>query len=174
MKLSSSNAQLQKEFEKAYDLYADAIFRHCFLRVSDRELAKDLMQEAFMKTWEYLASGHDIQDIRPFLYRTAHNCVIDHVRKQKKRRTDSLESLQEEWFDVAGENGKDWATILDAKAVVEIFQKVREPYRTVLVLRYVDEMQPSEIAEMLHISANAVSVRITRGLEKLRMLLPDG
>ena len=56
----------------------------------------------------------------------------------------------------------------------EVFQKVREPYRTVLVLRYVDEMQPSEIAAMLNISANAVSVRITRGLEKLRMLLPDG
>jgi RNA polymerase sigma-70 factor (ECF subfamily) len=73
MKLSSANKQLQKEFEKAYDLYADAIFRHCYLRVSDRELAKDLMQETFMKTWEYLASGKDIDDVRPFLYRTALN-----------------------------------------------------------------------------------------------------
>ena len=67
MKLSSSSAQLQKEFEKAYDLYADAIFRHCYLRVSDRELAKDLMQEAFMKTWEYLASGYPAV---PLPYRT--------------------------------------------------------------------------------------------------------
>lgn len=174
MKLSSSNKQLQKEFEKAYDLYADAIFRHCILRISDRELAKDLMQEAFMKTWQYLVSGHDIDDVRPFLYRTAHNCLIDHVRKQKKRQTDSLESLQEDGFDIADENGKDWAMVIDAKAVVEVFQKVKEPYRTVLVLRYVDEMKPAEIATMLNIPPNTVSVRITRGLEKLRKLLPDG
>ena len=174
MKLSSANKQLQKEFEKAYDLYADAIFRHCYLRVSDRELAKDLMQETFMKTWEYLASGKDIDDVRPFLYRTALNCIIDNARKVKRRPTNSLEDMQEGGFDVSGESGKDWGTLLDAKAVVEVFQKVREPYRTVLVLRFVDELKPNEIAKMLGISANVVSVRLTRGLDKLRKLIPDG
>ncbi len=174
MKLSPSSKHSHKEFEKAYNLYADAIFRHCYLRVSDRELAKDLMQETFMKVLKYLADGNVIDDVRPFLYRTALNCIIDHARKSKRRPTSSLEDMQEKGFDVAGESGKDWNDVLDAKAVVNIFQKIKEPYRAVLILRFVDDLKPAEIAKTLGVSANTVSVRLTRGLEKLRKLLPDG
>lgn len=174
MKISPSDKQHQKEFEKAYNLYADAIFRHCYLRVSDRELAKDLMQDTFMKALKYLVSGNVIDDVRPFLYRTALNCIIDHERKRKRRPTSSLEDMQEKGFDVAGENGEDWKAAIDAKSVVDIFQKIKEPYREILVLRFVDELKPAEIAKMLGVSANIVSVRLTRGLEKLRKILPNG
>lgn len=37
------------EFMKAHDAYADALFRHCYFRLYDRERAKDLVQDAFMK-----------------------------------------------------------------------------------------------------------------------------
>ncbi len=174
MKLSSNNRRLSSQFEKAYNLYADAIFRHCYLRIGDREAAKDLMQEAFMKTWEYLSKGNDIDDVRPFLYRTAHNCLIDSARKIKRRKTNSLEDMQESGFDIEGEDGGEWQMLLDAQSVVETFQKVREPYRSVLIMRYVDGLKPNDISKLLDIPANTVSVRINRGINQLKTFLKDG
>ena len=76
----------------------DAIFRHCYFRVFDRERARDLVQETFLKTWEYLTRGHDIENIRAFLYRVATNLIIDDSRRKKEI---SLEQLSESGFDPA-------------------------------------------------------------------------
>ncbi|MBI5466917.1 MAG: RNA polymerase subunit sigma-70, partial [Candidatus Kerfeldbacteria bacterium] len=60
----------EHEFLRHYEQFADAIFRHCYYRVFDAEQAHDLVQETFLRTWQYLVSGHQIDRIRPFLYRT--------------------------------------------------------------------------------------------------------
>ena len=52
--------ELEREFLAAYDEHADALFRHCLLRVRDREAAKDVVQEAFSRTWLYLSEGKNI------------------------------------------------------------------------------------------------------------------
>lgn len=163
---------LEEQFSQAYDDYADAIFRHCYFRVRDRDLAIDLMQEAFMKTWEYLSKGNKVDNLRAFLYRTANNLIIDYARRAKLRQEDSLEDMQEEGFDVSGEDGRDISTKLDAKHIVEVLQQVEEPYRTAVIMRYIDELDPKEIAKALGISANVASVRINRGLKKLESLVP--
>lgn len=48
---------VRQKFLAAYDAYADAIYRHCYFRVFIRGRAEELMQETFMKTWEYLADA---------------------------------------------------------------------------------------------------------------------
>jgi len=67
----------EKQFIDAYDKYSEAIFRHCYYRVFDRERAKDFVQETFCKTWKYIVDGNDIENIRAFLYKTANNLIID-------------------------------------------------------------------------------------------------
>lgn len=163
---------MEAKFSQAYDDYADAIFRHCYFRIGDRDLAIDLMQETFMKTWEYLAAGKDVENIRAFLYKTANNLIIDHVRRAKRRPEDSLEDMQEKGFDIMGADGRDTADKIDAEQVVTVLDQVEEPYRTAVVMRYIDELQPQEIADALGITANVVSVRINRGLKKLKTLVP--
>lgn len=97
--------------------------------------------------------------------------MIDHVRRAKRRKEESLEDMQEEGFDIAGEDGRDLGAFLDARQVVSVLQDVEEPYRTVVMMRFIDEMSPKEIAAVLGITANVVSVRINRGLKKLESLL---
>src|SRR5437868_4029919 len=92
---------------EAYDQYADAIFRHCYFRLGNRERSKELMQEAFCKAWEHLSKGKDIEHVQAFLYRIAGNLVIDEIRRIKRRPETSLEHLQEEGFDPAAEGGED-------------------------------------------------------------------
>src|SRR6266566_458854 len=83
-------------FIQVYDQFADAIFRHCWFRVSDRERAKDLTQETFVKVWKILDRGESVENMRAYLYRIANNLIIDHYRKKKDV---SLDLLQEDGFE---------------------------------------------------------------------------
>lgn len=173
MKISCKSGNPEDKFAKAYEEYADAIFRHCVFRVFNRELAKELMQGTFMKAWEYLVSGKDIDNVRPFLYRIANNLVIDHVRRKKHRKEVSLEDLQEDGFDVEGSGEEEIRAAIDAQYIASTLQKIEEPYRSTLIMRYIDELKPAEIAESTGESANVISVRLNRGLKQLRPFLSN-
>ena len=163
--MSSSPQSLEEEFLQAYDQYADAIFRHCYFRVFDRERGKDLMQDTFMRAWEYIAKGEKVLNMRAFLYRVANNLIVDEARKKKEA---SLEKLQEEGFDPSTDDTQHWKNRIDSDRVLESLVHIDESYRSILVMRFVNDLSPSEIAEITGESANTISVRIYRGLKQLR------
>lgn len=152
----------------AYDQYADAIFRHCYFRVFDRERGKDLMQETFMRAWVYLGKGEHVDNMRAFLYRIANNLIVDESRKKREA---SLEKMQEEGFDPCKDETNRWKERIDHQKVLASLNHIDKNYRDIIVMRYVHEYSPSEIAAMLGESANTVSVRIYRGLKQLRSFL---
>ena len=167
--------KLEKEFLKAYDQFADPIFRHCYFRVFNRERAKDLMQETFTKTWEYMQETRDerqetsqIKNVRAFLYRVANNLIIDHSRKKQER---SLEEMQEGGFDPGEDTREKLTNFLEAGAVIKVLNKLNPKYRQVIQMRYIDDLLPKEIAEAIGESENNVSVRLHRGLKELRDIL---
>jgi RNA polymerase sigma-70 factor (ECF subfamily) len=135
------------------------------LRVRDRELAKDIVQEAYSKTWVYMSEGKEIEYLRAFLYRVSNNLVIDWARKKKSSSLDSL--MEDDGFEPADDNVKDFADVPAAREAIKLLGELDEMYRTAITMRYLDEMSPREIAEALGVSENVVSVRIHRGIEKL-------
>lgn len=152
-------------FIEAYKAHADAIFRYCYFRVYDKERAADLMQETFTKTWEYIQKGNEIDNIRAFLYRVAHNiCINESVRTKPL----SLDLLEEE----TGFEPEDRTRTPEERAEVSLLlsklKELRPPDRDLLTLRYVDDMSVSEIAELQGQVPNTVSVRIKRALEELK------
>jgi len=158
----------EHEFIRAFDDHADAIFRYCYYRVFDREKARDLTQEAFTKTWEYLLKGNKIDNFRAFLYRTALNLIIDQSRKKREL---SLEDLQEQGMDFSSSDIESIETSLDAEALLGRLHELPAEYGEVLILRFVEDMDISEIAAALGERENTVSVRIHRGINKLRKLV---
>jgi len=155
-------------FLQAYDQYADAIFRHCFFRVFDRERAQELMQEAFMKTWEVVAGGQEIQNLRAFLYRVANNLIIDNARKKKSA---SLEKMQEEQgFDPGHDIRNSLDATIEGKDLVKLVSALEPKYREVLMMRYVDDLTPKEIAAIIDETENNVSVRLHRATQQIRDL----
>lgn len=167
-----SPQELEQKFLEAYDQYADAIFRHCAYRLLDREKGKDLMQETFMRAWEYLCQGTKVDNMRAFLYRVANNLIVDTVRKKKEA---SLEQMAEETgFEPGFDDTGNLHNKLEKDRIIETLQHLEPTYREVLVLRYIDELKPAEIAELLGVSSNVVSVRIHRGLQQLRSRLSHG
>lgn len=160
---------MNRAFLQAYDQYADAIFRHCYFRVFNRERAKELSQECFTRTWQYLADGGTIENIRAFLYRIANNLVIDESRKKKEQ---SLEDLQEAGFDAASDSfAENVHRVMEVEQLRHVLQELEPMYREVVTLRYVDGLGPKEIAAMLGESENVVSVRLHRGVKKVKELM---
>ncbi|HWB33754.1 MAG TPA: RNA polymerase sigma factor [Candidatus Paceibacterota bacterium] len=163
-------------FGEAYERYSDELFRHCSIRLSDRERALEITQEAFLKTWQYIANGHEVREVRPFLYRTLHNLIIDEYRKAKSYSLEGM--LDEDTHSVEELLPADETNTLEAAVdrfegsrALQALKELPDSYREVLVMRYVDSLTPKEISEAIGESENAVSVRIHRGLKKLKDIL---
>lgn len=157
-----------RQFLAAYDELSDALFRHCVLRVSDRERAKELTQEIFMRSWEYLTQGNEVHNMRAFLYRMMNNIIIDEYRRRSVKNEESLDTLLESGFEPMGDSRTATENVSESRIVLSALHTLPDLYKTPLTLRYVDEFSIPEIAEMLGESENTISVRIHRGLNQLR------
>lgn len=160
------NEQIEKIFLHAYDTYSDAIFRHCLYRLYNREHALELTQETFTRYAEYLHQGKDVEYIQSFLYRTANNLIVDEKRKQMPLSVEVLEEQGIEFVD--GHIHSDKA--VDAQLLLRLIDTLEDMYRIPLLMRYIDNLQPREIASILHISVNVVSVRIHRAVKLLQRM----
>ncbi len=167
---------VEDAFNKAYDDYADALFRHCMFRLSHRERALELVQEAFMKTWDTAQKGERIKNWRALLYRYLNNLIIDEYRKKKQESLDSIldkEGVSEANFaDLKTNSLEEVITLLDSKQIakhlnMELY-KLQDNYKRVLILRYIDGLRIKEIAKILKETENTVSVHLNRALKKLK------
>jgi RNA polymerase sigma-70 factor, ECF subfamily len=162
----------EARFLKAFDEYNDALFRHALLRVSNREKAVDLVHDTFTKVWVYLRGGYEIDNFRPFLYKVLNNLIIDEYRRRKESSLDALleiDGVDEGSFDELSESTTEaLAATIDGKKAFELLEEIPDQYREVIILRFVDQLGPREIAKLIEESENVVSVRIHRGLKMLR------
>ena len=162
----------EERFLKAFDEYADALYRHASVRVRDRERAVELVHDAFTKAWSYVRAGNEIDAYRPFLYKILGNLIIDEYRK---KREDSLDALLEKdgvtegsFADLQVGSLEEAVDALDAKRAVEMISQLPVGYREILTLRFVDGLGPKEIAELIEETENVVSVRLHRGIKLLK------
>ncbi len=163
----------QAQYLEAYEKYSDALYRHCYFRLSDRERALDLVQETYLKAWQYIEDGQEIIAFKAFLYKILNNLIIDEYRRKKSV---SLDALLEEGDMIEGEilelrddvSGASMGISVDIERIQESLAALPEPYREAVTLRYIDGLSPHEIGELIEESENVVSVRIHRGIKKLR------
>lgn len=161
----------KNQFVSLYNAESDAIFRYCFLRTSQRDVALDLTQDTFMRFWDSLIRNKaDIRNHRAFLFTVARNLIIDWYRKKKPQ---SLEALSEEedtenFFVLSDSSRIDIEMETEGRYLLNQIKALEPSYQQAVYLRFVEGLSPQEIAEILGISVNAASVRVHRGLEQLR------
>ncbi|MBP9821711.1 MAG: sigma-70 family RNA polymerase sigma factor [Candidatus Pacebacteria bacterium] len=162
---------LEQTFLAGYEKHTDELFRFCVVKVRNRDEAMDIVQETFIRAWEYLRKGNVIEQMRPFLFRTARNIIIDHARKHK---TISLDAMQEEQrFDAPDTRVQPFGIGFELDRMLAALETLEPTHREVLSLRFLQELDIPEIAEVLGLNPNAVSVRIHRGIEALKKQLGD-
>jgi len=153
-------------FIKAYDEYADEIFRFCAFRVYDRERARDVMQDTFTRTWAYVIAGNEIENLRAFLYKTARNLCVNELVRGK---TFSLDEMQEvAGFDPEDDQLDTPERSTEAALLMQHITTLDEASQEVITLRYMNGLAVNEIGEILGEAPNTISVRIHRALQELK------
>ncbi|MBU1146499.1 RNA polymerase sigma factor [Patescibacteria group bacterium] len=163
-------------FGKLYDIYVDQIYRFIYFKVGRKEEAEDLTGDVFLKTWQYIneMGSEVIDNLRAFLYQTARNTVIDFYRSRDQKEFVALpqendeEKLPVEIIDVKQDLVEKIELASDLEEVKKALQKIREEYREVIILRFVEEMSITETAEILGKSEGAVRVLVHRAVAALR------
>ncbi len=165
--------KVTKKFNEMYATEADAVFRYCFFRVSDREQAKDIVQESFMKLWNSFVKEPEnitIKNPRALLFKITSNLIIDWYRKKKAVSLDSIldSGALEQSLNLTDESNENIELQAEGKILLKYISDLDPTYQQVVYLRYVEDLQPKEIAEIMGLSVNVVSVRINRGVEILK------
>lgn len=163
-----NQSSLKESFLQSFDAYSDAIFRFCLVKTSNKELAEDLTQETFMRYWQSLQDGKTMTNTRSFLYTIANNLVIDWYRKKK---SSSLETLEENGYEPPDTLTPSALVNAQWQEALAVIEDLEEKDREVLLLRYVEGLDPKDIAEITQETANAISVRINRAIEKVQKKL---
>jgi RNA polymerase sigma-70 factor (ECF subfamily) len=158
----------EKAYLEAFEKYADVLYKHSYFRVSDSERARDLVADTFTRTWDYIAKGKKIHSFRPFLYRTLNHLIIDEYRRKKSESLDMLleeKEVPEGAFEELIEGSlEDVEFSLDAQRLPDLLEHMPHVHKEAVVMRFLDGLMPSEIADILDIPVNTVSVRIHRGV----------
>jgi RNA polymerase sigma-70 factor (ECF subfamily) len=158
----------KRAFEKAFDEYSEDLFRYCLFRLNDRDRAEEIVQEAFMKSWQSAINGDRIQNLRAYLYKIVHNLTLNEYRNRKSIA--SLEELMESSnFDPGNEATQEQE--LEARLAIQLLDKLEPPYRDVMTLRYVNDLPVKEIANILGENETSISVKIHRAIKKLQKLI---
>lgn len=126
------------------------------------------MQETFLRAFEYLQKGKEVENMRALLYRIANNLIIDFVRKKKEM---SLDALAEEGFDPTGKEDERMKNRIEEERVRSTMKNLKSEDRELITMRYVDGMKPQEISEFLGESPNVISVRLHRAMKALELLI---
>jgi RNA polymerase sigma-70 factor, ECF subfamily len=165
-------------FIEAYDLYADDIYRFAFFKISNAEEAKDLTSAVFLKVWNYAQSQglDESKSLRAFIYKTARNLIVDYYRQLRENecRLDVVENGVAAMLADEKQNLELQAEILsDMDLVRGGLAKLKDEYREIILMRFVDELSFAEIAEVTGKTTGSVRVQTFRALQALKDLLEE-
>lgn len=155
-------------YGKLYDCYVDRIYRFVYFKVNVQEDAEDITSEVFLKAWEYInTTNKKIDNFNALIYRVARNSVIDYYRNRKINvSTDDEENLIQIQDKVnVIENVEQ---VLDRSNIEKLLSKLKEAYRDVILLKYIEDYSISEIAEITGKSNANVRVLLHRGIQALK------
>lgn len=158
-------------FGELYLLHLDAIYRYIYYRVGNANDAEDLAEQVFLNAWEALPC-YKRRGIRfsSWLYRIAHNVVVDYHRRQKP--TVSMPSLEKvDWEDEQPTSLERVIEAEEASALATAIAQLPEEQQQVIVLRFIEGLKHTEVARIIGKSEGACRVIQHRALTALNQLL---
>ena len=147
----------------------------------NEEDARDAVQSAFIRAFQSLSRFREESRLSTWLHRILVNEALMKLRSRARGEEESIDPLLPT-FVADGHQTRDtvdWSESADkaleraeTRALINrAIDQLPESYRTVLVMRDLEEMSTAEVAEMLGVSANVIKVRLHRARQALRTLL---
>lgn len=165
----------KEAFVKVYDEYVQDIYRFIYFKVGREAEAQDLTSFVFLKAWHHVQakSLEDSKTLRALVYKIARNAIIDYYRESSNKLELSLDD-EDKPIEIVDEN-QDIVADLDRAADLELLQKqlplLKEEYREILVLRFVNDLSLEEISDVTGKNKGNVRVILHRALTALKKMI---
>ena len=167
-------------FEELVFRHRDPIYARAFSMTRKEQDAVDLSQEAWVKGWQRLEQFQGDASFTTWMTRIVINLCLDHLRKQKRQRAESIEEMDEESGGVERQmpvvTVNPTAGLERAELRVKIDEalgRLSAEHRTVLVLNEFEEMDYKAIAKTVGCSMGTVMSRLFYARRKMAALLAD-
>jgi len=155
--------------------YEDKLGRYIY-RISggSKEDIEDLLQEIFLDVYRNLNDFDPKLKFSSWIYRVSHNKVISHHRKVKAR-AQTIDGEEGEKIIQRIQDEKNLSEMINDKITGEVFeqlfQKIDKKYKEVLVLRYLEEKEYSEISDILKKPIGTVGTLLKRAKQQMKQVI---
>ena len=160
----------REAFGALVEQYRDNVYRLAYRMCGNEYDADEAAQEAFVAAWRALPNFRGDAKFSTWLYRLTTNAAIDVMRREKRHQTVG----DGEMIEVADDADSPQETVErteQQEAVQKALATLSEEYREVLLLRYMEELDYAEIAEVLQLPSGTVKSRINRAKAALKTAL---
>lgn len=166
-------------FLQLHTRYFTKVQKFLYFRIPAKEDAEDLANQVFLKMWEFFirSTAHNAHHPRALIYKIARNEIANFYRAQEKiPDTVALDQPGEygDYPDIPDTEENPLEKLLkeyNEEEAIECVQKLKEPYREVIALRFFEELDINEIVEVIGKSEGNVRVLIHRGKQMLKKII---
>ncbi|MGY8672662.1 MAG: RNA polymerase sigma factor [Verrucomicrobiia bacterium] len=165
-------------FEELIFRHRDKIYARAYSMMRNEDEALDLSQEAWIKAWQRLKQFHGDSSFATWMTRIVINLCLDQIRRQKRKRAESIEKLDEE---LGGVERQMPVVIVNPTAGMELSElrqridqamvKLSDAHRTVLILHEFEELEYKQIAKVMGCSIGTVMSRLFYARRRMASLL---
>jgi len=149
--------------------YEPKMMRYLTRFTRNRDDLRDIVQDVFIKVYKNIQSFDLTQRFSPWIYRIAHNEAINNIKKKVREPMQFFDPEMLFPHPVADENPQSDVERTELKRILEeCMEDLDEKYKEVLVLRYFEDMDYKDIAEVLKVPVVTVGVRLNRGKVRLK------
>ena len=154
-----------KSLEQYYEAHALEIYRYIYFMCYNHNLAEDVLQETFYRTFHHLENNQNME-LRPWLYKVARNVMVDVIRKENKSV-----AHKSEFFDQQTANTDPETKLLINERYKEVIFSVNslpENQKQALILSSFHNLSYEEVASILNLTTSSVKSLIFRARTNLR------
>lgn len=147
-------------FREFYDEALPVVYGYFFKRCGGRrDVVADLTQETFLSALQSLEKGTQVEARLPWVVAIARRRLVDHIRRKTKRESRRVED-PEVWV------GPGWTSDTEVR-LIDALDRLGDDHRLALILRYVDDLEVGEVAELMGKSVRATESLLVRARASL-------
>ncbi len=159
-------------FDVLYKRYSGKIFGKCISLLKDEARAADATQEIFMKILLNLSKFSGKSKFSTWIYSITYNFCIDMIRREKKNPSMLVDDIETK-YDKEDDVEDAYLLEMKVKRLKVILEEIPLMDKSILLMKYQDEMSIKEISGITHKSESAVKMKIKRAKQKFRKTYKD-
>ncbi|MFU1795481.1 RNA polymerase sigma factor [Paenibacillus azoreducens] len=159
------NRKTEKLLTRCITEHKENVYRLAYSYVKNKEDALDIVQDSIYKAMTNIELLKNPEAVKSWFYRIVVNTALDFLRRNKK-----VQSMDHETIEIYAPGAEDVYTDIDLKRTLD---DLPVKYRSVIILRYFEDMKIDEVAAVLGENVNTIKTRLYQGLQMLRVKMVD-